>query len=40
MPPINAFEQHRKLRARQTNGAFRGLRPDESASFKTLGKQT
>ena len=37
--PIDAFEQHRKLRTRQTHGSFRSLRPDESASLQTLGKQ-
>ena len=40
MTPIDAFQQHRQLRTRQTNGAFRSLRPDESAPFQTLGKQT
>ena len=30
--PIDAFQQHRKLRTRQTNGAFRGLRPDLNLS--------
>jgi hypothetical protein len=38
--PIDAFEQHRKLRTRQTNSSFRSLRPDESSSLETLGKQT
>jgi hypothetical protein len=40
MTPIDAFQQHRQLRTRQTNGAFRSLQPDESAPFQTLGKQT
>jgi len=39
-PPINAFQKHRKLRSRQANRTFGGLRPDKSSSFKTLGKQT
>jgi hypothetical protein len=38
--PVDAFQQHRQLRTRQTNGPFCSLRPDESSSFKTLGKQT
>src|ERR1700679_811100 len=38
--PVDAFQQHRQLRTRQTNGSFCSLRPDESSSFKTLGKQT
>jgi hypothetical protein len=37
--PINAFEQHRKLRTRQTHSSFRSLRPDESSSLQTLGKE-
>jgi hypothetical protein len=38
-PPVDAFEQHRKLRATQLHGATLGLRPDESAAFQPLGKQ-
>ncbi len=33
-PPINAFQKHRKLRSRQANRTFGGLRPDKSSSFK------
>ena len=29
-----------ELRTRQQDGSFRSLRPDESASLQTLGKQT
>ena len=39
-PPVDAFEQHRKLRATQLHGATLGLRPDESAAFQPLSKQT
>ena len=38
--PVDAFQKHRQLRASQTNGAFGSLRPDESSSLQTLGKQT
>ena len=40
MAPIDALQQHRQLRTRQANGAFRRLRPYESASLQTLGKKT
>ena len=39
-PPVDAFQQHRQLRARQENSSFASLRPDESAALKTLLKQT
>src|SRR5271168_3498129 len=38
--PIDAFQKHRELCTRQVDGSFRGLRPDESSSLQTLGKQT
>ena len=38
LTPVDAFQQHRQLRTRQTNGSFRSLRPDESASLQTLGE--
>ena len=37
--PVNAFEQHRKLRTRQTNSSALDLRPDEPATLQSLGKQ-
>ncbi len=38
-PPVDAFQQHRKLRATQLHGTTLGLRPDEAAAFQPLGKQ-
>lgn len=37
--PIDAFEEHRKLRATEVHGAAFGLRPDEAAALKPLGEQ-
>ncbi len=39
MSPVNAFEQHRKLRRCQMDLATLGLRPDEAASFEPFGQQ-
>jgi len=38
--PVDAFQEHRQLRATQANGPFSSLRPDESPSLQTLRKQT
>jgi len=38
--PINPLEQHRELRAGQCDRPVRGLRPHESASFKSLREET
>ena len=38
--PVDAFQQHRELRAAQRHHAFVRLRPDEAAAFETLGEQT
>src|ERR1700749_1918070 len=39
-PPIDAFQEHRKLRAAQRYRTLFSLRPDETAAFQTLSKQT
>jgi hypothetical protein len=40
LPPINAFEQHGKLRPRQRYSSRFGLRPNEPAALEPLRKQT
>src|SRR5215472_8557593 len=39
-PPVDAFQQHRQLRAAQRHCTFFRLRPDETATFQPLGEQT
>jgi hypothetical protein len=39
-PPVDAFQKQRKLCATEPHGPTLGLRPDESAALKTLGKQS
>src|SRR6202035_5933119 len=38
-PPIDTFQKHRKLCATQVNRSALGLRPDEAATFQSLGEQ-
>jgi hypothetical protein len=38
--PVDAFQQHRQLRARQCHRAAARLWPHEARSFQALGKQT
>src|SRR5580698_694 len=37
--PVDAFEQHRELRAAQRDDSFVRLRPDEAAPLETFGEQ-
>src|ERR1700721_4584683 len=37
--PVDAFEQHRELRAAQRDHSFVRLRPYEAAPFETFGEQ-
>src|SRR5208337_3892112 len=38
--PIDAFQQHRKLRTSQTNSSLGSLWPDKAPLLQTLGEQT
>src|SRR6201996_3764016 len=40
LAPVNAFQQHRQLRPRQTHLTTGGLRPDEAPTLQPLLKKT